>query len=86
MKLVSMRNLMVAFVAVSAGVAQTTVVLTADKDNTLYESPTGSLSNGAGSYLFGGVTGQPGIRRTLVHFNVRARCRRARGSSPRRCS
>lgn len=50
--------------------AQVTVTLIADRDNTLFEDPTGSLSNGAGIYLFAGVTGQPGIRRTLVRFPV----------------
>jgi hypothetical protein len=47
-----------------------TVVLTADRDNTLFESPTGSLSNGAGSYLFSGVTSHAGRRRALLHFDV----------------
>ena len=65
------RSCLAAWVAIPVALAQTTTVtLNPDKDNTLYESATGSLSNGAGAYLFSGVTGQPGIRRTLVHFNV----------------
>lgn len=55
-----------------AALAQTTVVLPCVKDNTLYESATGSLSNGRGSGLFVGVTGQPGIRRALLQFDVAA--------------
>lgn len=42
----------------------------ADRDNTLYESATGALSNGAGSFIFAGTTlaGEP--RRALLHFDV----------------
>ena len=49
-----------------------TVVLEPAKDNTLYESPTGALSNGAGESLFSGRTGQPSNsrRRALVAFDV----------------
>ena len=43
-----------------------------DRDNTLYESSTGALSNGAGPSFFAGRTAQPtnSIRRGLVHFDV----------------
>lgn len=51
--------------------SQTTVTLTADRDNTIY-SENGALSNGSGSFLFAGRTNQaqPGIRRALVHFDL----------------
>lgn len=52
--------------------AQVTVTVPCSKDNTLYESATGALSNGAGIHTFCGVTGQPGLRRTLSQFNVAA--------------
>jgi spore coat protein A len=40
------------------------------KDNTLYESATGALSNGAGEYLFAGKTDKGLIRRTLITFAI----------------
>jgi hypothetical protein len=47
------------------------VVLEPSKDNTLFESVSGSLSNGAGDHLFAGVTsGARSIRRALVAFDV----------------
>ncbi len=52
-----------------AAVADTAQVQ-AQKDNTLYESPTGSLSNGAGPGMFSGRTGLGLIRRGLVKFDV----------------
>ena len=41
-------------------------------DNSLYVSPTGSLSNGAGEYLFAGHTDSfgPGVRRALLRFDI----------------
>lgn len=48
------------------------ITLGAAKDNTLFEDPTGSLSNGAGSYLFAGTTGQDAKRRGLIAFDVSA--------------
>ncbi len=49
-----------------------TVEITANKDNTLYESATGTLSNGAGSHLFVGRTGPTtdARRRGLVAFDI----------------
>jgi hypothetical protein len=47
-----------------------TVVLTPSKDNTLFESADGSLSNGAGPHLFTGRTATNARRRTLLAFNV----------------
>ena len=46
------------------------VQLAADRDNTLYESDTGALSNGAGTYLFTGRTVTRGVRRALLRFDV----------------
>lgn len=52
--------------------AGTTVEIPADRDNTLYESVDGTLSNGSGTSLFAGRTGQEigAIRRALVRFDV----------------
>jgi len=55
--------------------AQTTVIVPCAADNTLYESPTGSLSNGSGPSIFIGMTAGPFVpqkRRALVRFNVAA--------------
>lgn len=49
------------------------VQIGAAKDNTLYESTTGSLSNGLGQYFFAGKTGSLDnfkIRRGLIAFNI----------------
>ncbi len=50
--------------------AQTTVTLTPSADNTLYESQTGNLSNGAGTFLFLGRTNNAGVRRALMQFDL----------------
>jgi hypothetical protein len=47
-----------------------TVILTPVKDNTLFESPSGSSSNGAGIHLFAGTTAMDSIRRALVAFDL----------------
>lgn len=46
------------------------VIISASKDNTLYESAEGSLSNGAGAYLFAGTTKSGDIRRGLLTFDL----------------
>ena len=46
------------------------IVLTASKDNTLYESTTGGVSNGAGSHLFAGKTNSGSRRRALIAFDL----------------
>lgn len=46
------------------------LVVTPTKDNTLYESGNGSLSNGAGDYFFVGKTNSGQIRRGLVAFDL----------------
>lgn len=48
------------------------IELVAAKDNTLYEHSSGRLGNGAGAFLFAGVTGQEsrGLRRLLLSFDL----------------
>ena len=50
------------------------IVLTASKDNTLYETADGSTSNGTGTAMFAGRNSQAtdSIRRALVWFDVAA--------------
>jgi len=50
--------------------AQMQVTITPSKDNTLYESTTGSESNGAGDHLFAGTTNVGDIRRAVLAFDV----------------
>ncbi|MCA8952474.1 MAG: DNRLRE domain-containing protein [Planctomycetes bacterium] len=52
--------------------AQTTAVITSDRDSTLYQSPTGALAGGACTGVFVGVTDQNSnpLRRALLHFDV----------------
>jgi hypothetical protein len=50
-----------------------TVVLGASKDNTLYQSTLGDISNGAGDSFFAGLVGSRGgsaIRRGLLAFDI----------------
>ncbi|MGK0154087.1 MAG: hypothetical protein ACI9SE_001038 [Neolewinella sp.] len=69
----TMRSLLVA-AAIAAVVpslsAQTTTTIVVDKDTILYESAAGTLANGGGTTLFAGLSGQPKVRRTLLHFDV----------------
>jgi hypothetical protein len=48
------------------------VTLQARKDNTLYQSSTGSISNGAGEHFFVGRTATGEIRRGVIAFDVAA--------------
>lgn len=48
----------------------TTIVLGPSKDNTLYESTVGNVSNGAGHYFFAGRTSSYGLRRGVIAFNL----------------
>jgi hypothetical protein len=50
--------------------AQTSANILAGKDNTLYESSTGALSNGAGEYFFAGRSGSGDRRRGLLFFDI----------------
>lgn len=52
--------------------AQVTVDLAPNADNTLYQDAAGGLSNGAGTRLFVGVTGQNRDTRAVLHFDVAA--------------
>ena len=51
---------------------QTTVQIGAMKDNTLYQSSDGSLTNGAGQGFFVGRTQQGGWRRGVIAFDIAA--------------
>lgn len=69
-----LRLLVCAGVAAVAA-AQTTamadiVTIAANRDNTLFEDETGSLSNGSGTAIFAGVTTRNGLRRGLLSFKV----------------
>lgn len=56
----------------SRGAASTTITLVPSKDNTLFESETGNLSNGAGLFFFAGRTNQGLLRRGLLAFDIAA--------------
>ncbi len=49
------------------------VVLTPAKDNTLYQTSDGSLSNGSGVHLFAGATGSRELRRAVMAFDIASR-------------
>ena len=49
-----------------------TLILTPSKDNTLFQTFDGSLSNGAGAHLFAGATSGFQLRRALIAFDVAA--------------
>ncbi len=55
-------------VQTSAG--QTEVTLSPAKDNTLYENASGTISNGAGQYIFAGLTNRNELRRAVLAFDV----------------
>lgn len=52
--------------------AQTTVTIACDRDNTLYQSAGGTVSNGIGAYLFLGRDGSNTRKRALLHFPTTA--------------
>ncbi|MBV6478048.1 MAG: hypothetical protein HGGPFJEG_00795 [Ignavibacteria bacterium] len=58
------------FIFDKEALSQTTVNIVFGNNNTLYEDPTGSSSNGAGQYLFTGKTVVNQIRRGLVRFEL----------------
>ena len=47
-----------------------TISFSPQRDNTLYEDPTGQLSNGQGIYFFDGKTGANLLRRGLIAFDL----------------
>ncbi|MDA1265537.1 MAG: DNRLRE domain-containing protein [Planctomycetota bacterium] len=55
---------------VSPALAQERVRFGADRDNTLYESKDGSVSNAVGELLFAGSTGIGAARAAVLHFDV----------------
>lgn len=67
-----LRHVSVAIVAASiVGATKADLVtIGANRDNTLYEDVLGSLSNGAGTGMFAGRSGQDLIRRALISFDV----------------
>jgi hypothetical protein len=67
---VAIAGLVTAGLALAASTVAATVTLTTSKDNTLYESASGTLSNGAGSYFFAGKTRTGLIRRGVIAFDV----------------
>ena len=52
----------------SARADSTTIV--AGRDNTLYQDPTGTLSDGAGQFFFSGTTAASAVRRGLLWFDL----------------
>jgi len=58
--------------ALASGARADSVVLRPSKDNTLIESDSGLLSNGAGPSMFSGRTRRFGVRRAVLAFPVAA--------------
>ncbi|MCX6137867.1 MAG: DNRLRE domain-containing protein, partial [Ignavibacteriales bacterium] len=64
-------NAMLICFAVSVYAGQSIVTLAPAKDNTLYQSTDGSLSDGKGDFLFAGKTATGGlIRRAVLQFDI----------------
>jgi hypothetical protein len=55
---------------VAAPVPADLIIIAPSRDNTIYEDPAGSLSNGAGPSLFSGQNSGSLARRALLHFDV----------------
>ena len=60
------------FTAMRGATFADTVVLSPQKDNTLYEDPFGTLSNGQGIYFFTGKTAANSLRRGVMAFDFSA--------------
>ena len=58
----------IALASVNPAAADETLI-EASRDNTLYESTAGTLSNGSGDYLFVGSTSSNGVRRAVIAFD-----------------
>ena len=58
--------------AVLAPAAGDTAVIGASRDNTLYQSPLGNISNGAGVFFFAGKTAGAVVHRGVIAFDVAA--------------
>lgn len=63
--------LVVAGMCIAANAHAATVVIVADRDNTLF-SESGSFSNGGGQFAFAGETANTTERRALFHFPLTA--------------
>ena len=70
MKRMQSSALLVTILFASTATLADVVVIPATKDNTLYESRSGGLSNGSGQRLFAGRTGSGGLRRGLLEFDI----------------
>ena len=71
----SMRSygaLLVALGSLTTLDAQTSVNIACAADNTLYQSTTGAVSNGAGTGIFVGTNAFGEVRRALLRFDVAA--------------
>jgi hypothetical protein len=56
--------------ALAAAASADVLSIAADRDNTLYADPSGSLSNAKGQHMFVGATAGSQVRRALVRFDV----------------
>ena len=56
----------------SSPCTQCVITIGSSRDNTLYDEPTGSTSNGSGDNMFMGLNTQGLVRRALVHFDIYA--------------
>lgn len=56
--------------ALAAPADGATLRIASGSDNTLFESSTGDISNGAGEFIFAGLTGRDGRRRGLLRFDL----------------
>lgn len=68
----SAQLVLLGLLAAAGSVRAATVSLTPVRDNTLFESTTGSLSNGSGPALFVGMNSGSNVRRALLAFDVAA--------------
>ena len=58
--------------ALASNARAATIRLTAGRDNTLFDDPLGSISNGAGGYSFVGTSGNGVVRRAVIGFDLGA--------------
>ncbi len=67
------RNCLVLAILAAGSAAQAeTISIDALKDNTIYQSATAALSNGAGEFIHTGITKEGVLRRGLIAFDVAA--------------
>lgn len=63
-------SILFSFLFFTQAFSQITVTLGTSKDNTLYEIPHGTVSNGAGQHFFAGLTAGAVIRRGVIAFDL----------------